>query len=734
MLGAAAGIGQEARCAAVVPESVIGEQVIGRVDSIVERESGATIILRDCTVVIGEGETNDEPEGSRDGGEGEKGREEAAVVLYTSKKEEFASGDLVSAKGKVKAFARASNLGQFDIADYYAGLQNGGIFYSCYSDEIAVLQRGGSGWKAALYALRDKLSKGYQACLPQKEAGIISAMLLGERELLDDEVREQYDIAGIAHLLSISGLHVSLLGTACLMFLKKLSVPVIPAAVISIFLVSGYSFLTGCGVSTIRASIMLVLLLAAPIFGRTYDGLSALSGAALWLLYSNPLLLYQAGFLMSFGAVLGIQALAPAVHVFLRTKERTEHAQKLLNRLVTPLCIQAVLLPIMMWFFYEISLYSILVNLLVLPLSSYVVLSGALGGMLGILSAVPARFVLGTAWLILQFFERLCKLVQTLPGAVLITGRPEFWKIIVYYLALTGFAGCAPLLKKKSLFWFLLLPVLFLPGKSSPLALEFLDVGQGDGIVIRTNGQAIVVDCGSSSVDEVGTYRLLPMLKAEGIREIAFAAATHADTDHCSGLIELLEQSGAPDGVRVKALAVSACSRENQGYRALTETAERNGIPIIYLEKGDRMEAGTLQLKCLHPAADYDGEDNAASLVFLLTFGEFRALLTGDLEGSGEALVKEELKRELQSGETVTVLKAAHHGSRYSTGEEFLNACGAEAAMISCGRDNRYGHPHEETLKRLEAAGIRTYITAEDGAVRVETDGRTVKILCRYAH
>lgn len=277
------------------------------------------------------------------------------------------------------------------------------------------------------------------------------------------------------------------------------------------------------------------------------------------------------------------------------------------------------------------------------------------------------------------------------------------------------------------LFVFILIGSMYkLPSKQ--LKISFLDVGQGDGIVVEMpHGKTVTVDGGSSDVSAVGEYRILPFLKSERIQRIACAILTHMDKDHIGGIQELLEmeqQNG--NGILIENLAVPAVLKEQDKWEEVKKTALEKGTGILYLKAGDRFEISGVQFLCMHPSEDFkDRSDNAASLVIKVVYGEFAALLTGDLEGRGEETFMKAYEEELRE---MDLLKVAHHGSKNSSMEAFLNICRPEISIISCGEGNRYGHPHKELLERLERAGSRIFITRDSGAVTVVTDGKQMRV------
>ena len=234
----------------------------------------------------------------------------------------------------------------------------------------------------------------------------------------------------------------------------------------------------------------------------------------------------------------------------------------------------------------------------------------------------------------------------------------------------------------------------------------------------------ILIDGGSSSRKSIGENVEIPFLKYHGISKIDYCVMTHDDLDHCSGLLELLDQADAPGGLRIGCLGMPSVAEDRKGeiYHRVEETARQKGIPVTYLHRGMIYSKGKLELSCLHPAlnASYE-EANEYSVVLLLTYGRFSAMLTGDLEGQGE---KDLLDYLGDSKISTDILKAAHHGSKGATTQMFLQKISSSIALISCGTGNRYGHPAPETVRRIKEAGMEILDTRRDGQISVTTDGR----------
>lgn len=278
--------------------------------------------------------------------------------------------------------------------------------------------------------------------------------------------------------------------------------------------------------------------------------------------------------------------------------------------------------------------------------------------------------------------------------------------------------------------------------------VTFLDVGQGDGILLQTaSGQVYLFDCGSSSRKNVGRYILIPCLKYNGIHTIDAVFLSHPDADHVNGAVELLGMAGE-NNITVSQLllpAIEESAREEQLgelVRAAAEAAQREPVPVGYLSAGDRWECASAAFTCLHPGNGFSAADaNAYSECFLVEFSEGKSggrqgggtggqgwtlLLTGDVQEKGEEAFFREIQERGIGG--ITVLKAAHHGSRNSTPEELLHQLQPLLTVISSGRDNRYGHPHAELLERLEASGTVIVQTAQSGAVTVTWQDGGLKV------
>lgn len=649
------------------------------------------------------------------------------LICETVDLEDIRLGCRVTLQGIFEPYDKATNSGEFDAEKYYSTQKICGKL-----TEITIIEVSEEhSWiREKIYCLKCNFKKRLYQVFPEKEASVLSAMLLGDKEDLDVGVKERYMDSGIIHILSISGLHITMIGMGIYRILRRIGVPIWVAACLGAVTLVLFGIMTGMSVSACRAIGMYLIRMLAVIVGRTYDMLTALGVMAVCLVMQNPGNLSNAGFYLSFGSIMGIGLLYP---VFVSEKKGL--LAKLLQSFAGGCSITLFTLPIQLWFYYEVPTYSVLINLLVLPFMSAVMATG-MAAML-----VPGAGLIGTiTCLILQGYEWLCVVFEQLPFPRWNPGKPDLWQVVCYYfllivfMVLRGKQGkrVSKSRKKDVCQWFLLPVALIVIAIKMPVGntVTFLDVGQGDGIVWETaTGQVFVFDCGSSSRKQLGKNVLTPFLKYRGIDYIDAVFISHADIDHCSGIKELLEL-GADEGIRIGQLILPAIKEEKreQEFGELIEES----VSVSYVAAGDSFTVGDLSFLCLHPPQNYESEDgNASSLCFYAQVKTsektpMSILFTGDVEGEGEELLLKELqKRDIGS---VTVLKVAHHGSRNSTSTEFLKQIKPQVAIISCGENNSYGHPHNETITRLEEIGAKIFYTMKSGQITLKIQNDEIRV------
>ena len=587
-----------------------------------------------------------------------------------------------------------------------------------------------------------------------------------------------------------------------------------------------YGIMTGLSGSTSRAVIMMGLVMIGKAKGRSADLLTSAGIASIGMAVWNPYVIRDAGFQLSFAAVAGLAVIHP---VYVQTfgkkgKLRQAFGVSLSSSLAT--------LPICVFYYYQFPLYGILLNLLVVPLVSCLLMSALVTAGCGIISIKAAELAGIPAHFILILYERLCGLSEKIPFSSINVGHISVRMVLVYYLGLgvvlfilRCYAGeknssqstdennsageevnksmrkslgrdlTKPVRKKSGrcgrylygIILVILLTVLYgYANLDRSFVTVFLDVGQGDGILIRTEqGTSILIDGGSTSNQRVGEYVLLPAIRYYGMSELDYVFVTHGDADHISGIEYLL--SAEHIGVRIRNLVLAKYG-DRQGLANIETLAKEKNINVVYMEAGDKIQekqnsdmAG-LTLECLYPSgstleakqvvereadsiaeakqvaereadsiaeakqvaereasgitddkkiaigldnaitANVPGEEatgsgldaNDLSMVLLAKYDGRKILFTGD---AGSMVEKRLILEKSILLSEIDALKVGHHGSHSASSKGFLQTTKPQYAIISCGKKNHYGHPHEETLMQLQTIGARVYRTDQCGAI-----------------
>lgn len=683
---------------------------------------------------------------------GEKSVSVKRIFVNTEKIPNVKIGNIIKVRGKLRQFEEAANKGNFDSRKYYLSL---GFYGKIEAGTIEVINSDYSGIRQGLYELRmeiiERLEKlcsdnnGIFSIINNKN-GIIGAIILGDKTDLDSDIKELYSVSGIAHILAISGLHISFIGMAIYRLLRRRFRFLFSAAV-SIPVVLSFGIMSGFGISTIRAIIMFILKIIGEVLGRKYDAITAISLAGFVLLLQNPFVVCNSGFQMSFGAIIAIVLILPIVEEILNTDN------KIIKVLSANFTISLVMNPILAWNYYELPTFSFLLNIVVVPLMSVVIVSSIVGIFCSCIMFGFGKVVIFPGCGILELYTFLCNIINKSSVASIVVGQPKVTIIIVYYaillVVLFGLKNIRTkytraekerniikketglVLEKKAkkerrikgqnvkvrlacIVGFLLLNCLIYYIPNPGFYITFIDVGQGDGILIHgDNGMKVMVDGGSTSEKQVAKNCIVPYLKAEGIGTIDYSIITHTDKDHISGILEILENNNS-NRIRIKNLVMPDVNMKDDTYNELIEKAKLKKINVLYIKKGDTLSLGKTKIKCIYPETTTTASDkNDYCTVLSVKNKTSKILLTGDISKEIEEKIKDDIE------ENYTVLKVAHHGSNYSSSEKFLKKVNPKYSIISVGKNNSYGHPGNETMERLRKQGGVIYRTDEKGGITI---------------
>lgn len=639
---------------------------------------------------------------------------EPNILIYDDTFEELPIGKEVCIRGYLKNFEKARNPGNFNQQLYYAK-QNMYGFVWC--QEIISISGRENHFLEGLHELRTRWQQTIVSNMSEENGAVLSAMLLAEKSEMDGELKEQYQKNGLSHLLAISGLHISFIGLGIYHLLRKVGLSYTGAGIGAMLILSVYVLMIGFSVSVIRAYMMLLLRIGADIGGRVYDMPTALMLSAALIVLYQPLYLTDAAFYMSHGAILGLIYILPELKQVFRVRI------KWLEGSFASIAIHVALFPVLLWFYYEIPMYSVLMNMVAIPLMTAVLGCGMIGSVGAFFFETLGMILLKPCDWMLSFLDWFGKVGCRLPFSSMVLGKPNWWEVGIYYILLL--AGIL-LLKMNKRKFILLLSVLsmllFIKFPDGNVQVTMLDVGQGDCIFLKgPKGSTYLIDGGSSDVEQVGKYRMEPFLKSQGVGKLDYVFVSHGDSDHYNGIQEMMERQLL--GVKIERLVLPANYAQDEKLLGILKIAKEKGIDVCTIEGGRVISEGELEIRCLQPTKNTVLEGNAGSMVLEVSFGAFDMLLTGDVEKEGESQLEQNLH-----GKSYEVLKVAHHGSKNSTKESLLAIVRPKVALISAGEHNSYGHPHSETIERLKKWNCPIYQTMKQGAIMLKTNGDFIDI------
>ena len=595
-----------------------------------------------------------------------------------------------------------------------------GVFVLLYCNTFPDVSPGSAGSVRYLpqhlaRAMRDTISRVWP---DETAAAILRAELLGDRSGIDTALSSRFSEAGVSHLFAVSGLH-------CAFLLTLLSLLVGPQrrrllAAVGIAVLTVYMLMVGLTPSVVRACIMQFFLLLAPLFLRDADPPTSLASALLVILLWNPYAAQSVSLQLSFGAMLGLILVTPRVHDFFagRIRPRKKPVRAAVSFLLSTLCstlgAMVFTVPLTAYYFGVFSTVAPLTSLLGIPLASWNFMAGFLTALLGFVF-LPAAQVLGYVCRVLtKLFLWVVDLACAIPYHALYTDTNPYlvwWLVFVYAVFLLcifsrergrkyAFAAGVSVLT-------LVLCITLRTGefRSGALTAVAVDVGQGASTLLRSGEDTILVDCGSSNRYKKPAQQVLSQLGSMGVERLSAVAVTHYHADHTNGLPELLER------VAVDALYLPEIEDEYGVRDKLVALAAEKNIRVIFVTEQTEVSLGTATVTVFPPVGK--GDMNEQGLTYLCTSGDFDLLITGDMSGPTELALTQMYKLP-----DVEVLLVGHHGSKYSSQQEFLSKIEPDAAIISVG-DNNYGHPTDAAISRLEAAGATVYRTDRQGCVTV---------------
>lgn len=635
--------------------------------------------------------------------------------------------DYIRFSGEIRELHGYNNSGSLDTV---AMMQRQGISADCKAgkDTVEIVSYGQKNFLKWVEKARLVVRSMMEHAMPKEDAAALFAMLFGGYDGIKKDLAAAFTATGIVHILSVSGSHISLLAGTINILGRILRLPPWLSAIFVILSIGFYAIFAGFTSPVVRSAIMGVLAFSALALNREKDARYSLALTALGILAVSPRLIFDISFQLSFMATIGLLYIAPKIKkIFYKCPVF------IAENLAITIAAQLAVIPFIAWHFNNVSICSLLANLIVVPFVEWSIIGGLLAVLLSIVFPLGGKLLFVLCSLILGFVYFMTRAIATIPYGILYLPSGGLIYGGLYYLLLFWIFGYnfykvpSFLLcwqnKRNVIYSFI---IIFILGWSSqfiftqPVRVHFIDVGQGDAILITTpHGRAMMFDTGGVRRDfsdfDVGKRVVAPYLHHYGIQNLEYLCLTHAHEDHAGGAGSLLKE------FKVKNVIVG---RENR-----IEYAKTLGYPLenckdfITAEDGQFFILDGVKVEIfLSDEVVENKTGNEMSNVFRVSYGDFSLLITGDLDGKGEqALIK---KHKLKS----LVLKVGHHGSRTSSSEEFLEDVNPEYAIISVGFHNSFGHPNPQIIDRLNRRNIEILRTDINGAIQLETDGNRLSV------
>lgn len=662
------------------------------------------------------------------GGEAEG---DISVLVYNSSLD-FTYGDVICFTSELDKSGVNRNPGELNLRNY---LRNNGIFLqtNINREEVEWIERTGSLFLRYIHDWRDNLETVVDNNLRNREAAVFKGILLGEQRHLSESDRELFIDYGIMHLLAVSGLHVGFVVLFLAALTRKLKLKSSIELIIIFLGLLFYCALTGFAPPVMRASLMAAVYFIGSHLNKEHKPEVSISAAAFILLFLNPLQLFTVSFQLTFAATLGIIYFTPLiVHLVKITGYKSYKGEYAVTAAAVPLAAFTAVSPLVMYYFYRISLVGPFSSIFLTPFAGVIVILGIVVLFFSIIMPAitqPIVFFIGG---IIYFTLEVLTFLKSIFGiSALTTSAPQKITVVVAY---TIMAGAFLLFRnrenpallsffyknKQKILAFLIILILLLCSYSfytdtNKLEITFLDVGQGDAVFILTpSGKSILVDGGEkTNYSDMGKDVVLPYLQYKGIKELDVIVNSHPHNDHLGGLYSVVESLGAR-------VIILPDIHEKDHYDSFIKLAADYNIDVEYVSKGDMLLLDSeLVIEILHPSSNSRLSLNDASLVMHIAHRDNSYLLTGDIEREGLRKIK---KYDIESN----VLKVPHHGSSYSFKLSVFEKINPSKAVISVGKSNRYNHPAEEIIEWAKNSGIVLYRTDEHGAVKIKCDGEEI--------
>ena len=632
-------------------------------------------------------------------------------IVYINKKNKklLEYGDLIEIKGEYSAPEVARNYKGFDYSQYLKTLN---IYGTIKVEESEIINKNQlSPILISINNIKEKMIDNANRNMPKRTANLLLGILIGERDNIQEDIIESFRTANLSHILAVSGAHTSYIILGITYLISKSKTPKRIGYIITIINLLIFIIITGASYSVVRACIMAIVVIGAKICYRKENFFTSICISLIIILIQNPFAINDIGLKLSFMGTAGIVIFNKSItNFFIKLKIK----QKIAEALSVTFSAQLMIMPITILNFNTISLTFFISNILASTLLGIIIIFGFISIFISSILNPISKILFLILHIFLELLILVSKVTEKIPGSSILVKTPNILFAIVYYILILFFnyffvikqnptrrfhKKIIKIITIKNIknafkviavvFLIMLLLTRIVRIINPTLKIYFIDVGQGDSTLIVTpKNKKILIDGGEGKTNVLFQYLL-----DRRINKIDYIIISHFDSDHCNGLIEIIEK------MRVENIVMSKQSKESEEYKKILEIIKQKNIKVSSVKAEDKIIIEkNLYTKILNPAEKFEFQDlNNNAIVAKLVYKNFSMLFTGDIEKAEENLAKK-YKNELKS----TILKVAHHGSKTSTSEEFLKYVEPQIALIGVGENNKFGHPNQITIEKLK--------------------------------
>ena len=635
--------------------------------------------------------------------------------------EKLEYGDQINFVGEFLEPDGKRNYGGFDYSLY---LKTQKIFGTFNVQNFKIISKNnGNKIQKNIMNFKQYVKETLRKYLNKDEAELGIGLVIGDRTGISKEVENDFKDSNLTHMLAVSGSHFTYIILA-VGYVNKMIKRNRLGKIIVIIVIILFMNLTGNTASVARSGIMAIMMVIASLFYRRADIWTSMSVAIIFQLISNPYIIFDVGLQLSYGGVIGIVLFNEKLtELFIKyfNKKETKIKQYIITAISVTLSANIIIIPIMLLNFNTLSFSFIISNLLAGPLLGVIVIFAFILLFASLLLGSLLKPLFSVLNLLISMLINIAHICANLPFSKVYMPTPNILLVIIFYVCLAvkiyGYK------KEKYINVILIIIIIFnfyfpiLNLKVKDLEINFIDVGQGDSTLIRVNNKSILIDGGGSAFEsksDVGEMTLLPYLLDRGLISIDYVIVSHFDADHYKGLIYVVEN------LKIKNIVISTLGQESNDFNEFIALVRKKNINILEVNMGDILKIGKAKMEVLYPNKEpiNDNVKNNNALVFKFIWNDFSILFTGDIEEVAEEKILSIYKNNLEKLQS-TVLKVAHHGSKTSSTNSFLEAVNPQIALIGVGKNNKFGHPNQGVIDRLNNLNCKIYRTDEMGEISI---------------